>query len=267
MTRVAPLDPKRFTSAIPHYISGRPRYSERLIAKLAGATNLGPSARVIDLGCGPGTLTLPLARYCGSMIGIDVDASMIEAARQAAEAAGIDIDWRVGTLFDLDQSLAPLDLVTIARAFHWMDREATLRRLDELIVPGGAVALVNTELHAYGASRWHEAFEELRKAHGRFDEFYHWRKSEAWEEHISVLLRSPFSEVESMSVFEVHRPRLEEVMARALSFSANSPSALGEEGRAAYEAAIRERLLAISPEGIFPEVVETVAIIARRPAR
>ena len=55
--------------------------------------------------------------------------------------------------------------------------------------------------------------------------------------------------------------------ARALSFSANSPSALGEAGRAAYEAAVRERLLAISPDGIFPEVVETVAIIARRPAQ
>jgi hypothetical protein len=190
---------------------------------------------------------------------------MIAAARQAGEIAGIDVDWRVGTTFDLSGDLAPLDLVTIARAVHWMDREATLRRLDERIAPGGAVALVNTELHDAGV-RWHAAFEELRKGHGRFDEFYHWRKSDGWEEHVSVLLRSPFSDVERLSVFELRTTPIEEVVARALSFSANSPSALGEEGRAAYEKAVRETMLAISPSGTLPEIVESVAIIARRPA-
>jgi SAM-dependent methyltransferase len=265
MTSVAPLDPNRFTSAIPHYINGRPPYSERLIAKLAREATLGPKARVLDLGCGPGTLALPLARYCGTMIGLDVDSSMIAAAAQASQAAGINIDWRVGNSFELDQSLAPLNLVTIGRAFHWMDREPTLRRLDELIAPGGAVALVNTELHPFGGLKWHGAFEELRKGHGRFDEFYRWRKGEDWEDHVSVLLRSPFSEVERISVFDVRRPNLNEIVARALSFSANSPAALGAEGRSAYEAAVCERMLAISPEGVFPEIVETVATVARRP--
>ena len=266
MTRIAPLDPNRFSSAIPHYISGRPRYSERLIAKLALETGLGSGSRVLDLGCGPGSLTLPLARHCGTTIGFDEDAAMMEAAREASAAAGIDVDWRVGSSFDLDQALAPLDLVTIARAFHWMDRDATLARLNELIAPKGAVALVNTELQPFGDCNWHGAFEELRRGHGRFDEFYHWRKSDAWEDQVSVLLRSAFSEVERMSVFEVRTATLAEVVARALSFSANSPSALGEEGRAAYETAMRTRMLELSPQGEFPEIVETVAIIARRPS-
>lgn len=266
MTRVAPLDPNRFSSAIPHYISGRPRYSERLIAKLAREAGLGADARVLDLGCGPGSLTLPLARFCGTMIGMDADPAMIAAARQASEAAGLNIDWRVGTSFDLDQSLAPLDLVTIARAFHWMDREATLDRFNELIAPKGAVALVHTELHPSPQLKWHEDFEALRQEHGRFDDFHRWRKSTAWEDHTSVLLRSPFSEVDRISVFEARTTTLAEVLARAVSFSANSPSALGDEGRAAYETALRTRLMQLSPEGTFPEIVETVAIIARRPS-
>jgi trans-aconitate methyltransferase len=265
MVRVAPYDPQRFTSAIPHYASGRPAYSLRLIERLARETGLTERARVLDLGCGPGSLTIPLARYCGTMIGIDADPAMIAAARHASAAAGLDIDWRVGSSYSLDADLAPLDLVAIARAFHWMDRDATLNRLDELISPGGAVALVNTELHAQGDSPWHAAFEELRRAHGRFDDFYHWRKSEAWEEHPSVLLRSAFSEVESISVFESRVTSLNDIVARALSFSANSPAALGEDGRATYERAIRTRMLAIEPSGRFPEIVETVAIIARRP--
>jgi SAM-dependent methyltransferase len=265
MVRIAPLDPNRFTSAIPYYVNGRPRYSDRLVARLASEMRLGPQSRVLDLGCGPGSLTLPLARYSGTTIGVDVDTDMIATARRAAEIAGLDIDWRVGTSFDLAADLAPLDLVTIARAFHWMDREATLKRLDELISPGGAVALVNTELHDAGI-RWHAAFEELRKGHGRFDEFYHWRKSDGWEEHVSVLLRSAFSEVERISVFDLRTTPIEEVVARALSFSANSPSALGEQGRLAYEEAVRETMLSISPAGTFPEIVESIAIIARRPA-
>ena len=265
MTRVAPLNPSRFTSAIPHYVSGRPRYSERLVTKLAREVNLDTRSRVLDLGCGPGSLTLLLAPHCGTLIGIDADPSMIETAQQASDEAGIGVEWRMGTSFDLDQSLAPLDLVTIARAFHWMDREATLQRLDELIARSGAIALVNTDLHPAGELKWHAAFEELRNQYGRFDDFYRWRKSEGWEEHTSVLLRSPFSQVERISVFEKRVAKLDEVLARALSFSANSPSALGEDARAAYETALRERMLTLSPDGTFPEIVETVAIIARRP--
>ncbi len=127
-----------------------------------------------------------------------------------------------------------------------------MARLDQLIAPGGAVALVNTDLHDLGALRWHAAFEELRREHGRFDAFYHWRKSEAWEEHTSVLLRSAFSEVERISVFEAHSPDLEEIVARALSFSANSPAALGEAGRTAYEPTCAHACWRCHPSKCFP---------------
>lgn len=266
MPTIAPFDPTRFSSAIPHYAAGRPAYSERLVSWLAQDAGLGQSSRVLDLGCGPGSLTLPLARRGGTTIGIDPDAGMVDAGRRAAKAAGVAIDWRVGSSFDLGDDLAPLDLVTIARAFHWMDREATLERLDTLVRPGGAVALVNTELHAVGDGTWHAAFEELRKAHGRFDTFYYARKSAAWESHVSVLMRSAFAQVERYSVFEPHVANLDEIVARALSFSANSPSRLGEAAHAAYETAVREKMKSLEPGGAFPEIVESVAIVARRAA-
>ena len=67
-----------------------------------------------------------------------------------------------------------------------------------------------------------------------------------------MLLRSVFCDVERISVFEARDGSLEEIVARALSFSANSPASLGEEGRAAYEAQVRERMLAIVPDGDVP---------------
>ena len=135
MTRIAPFNPRRFTSAIPHYVAGRPPYSMRLVERLARETGLGEAARTLDLGCGPGSLTLPLARFSGTTIGIDPDAAMIAAAQEAAEVAGLSVEWSVGSSLDLPDELAPLDLVTIGRAFHWMDRETTLLRLDQLVRP------------------------------------------------------------------------------------------------------------------------------------
>ena len=264
MTRIAPFDPQRFTSAIPHYVAGRPAYCMRLVECLARETGLGDNSRVLDLGCGPGSLTIPLARFAGTTIGIDPDAAVIAMARQKAEIEGVTAEWRVGSSLELPDELKPLDLVTIARAFHWMDRAATLERLDQLVRPGGAVALVNTEVHPLGNHTWHTAFEELRKSHGRFDAFYRWRKGTDWEEHLSVLVRSVFCDVIRLSVYEAREASLDEIVARALSFSANSPSSLGDEGRAAYEAAIREAMTALEPSGRFPEIVESAAMIARR---
>jgi len=264
MTRIAPFNPQRFTSAIPHYVAGRPPYSMRLVERLARETGLGEASRALDLGCGPGSLTLPLARFSGTTIGIDPDAAMIAAAREAAEVAGLSVEWSVGSSLDLPNELAPLDLVTIGRAFHWMDREATLLRLDQLVRSGGAVALVNTELHPLGRHTWHAAFEELRKSHGRFDDFYRWRKSDGWEEHLSVLVRSVFCDVVRISVYEAREASLDEIVARAFSFSASLPASLGEEGRAAYEAAVRQTMAALEPNGRFPEIVESTAMIARR---
>ena len=79
-----------------------------------------------------------------------------------------------------------------------------------------------------------------------------------------MLVRSVFCDVMRISVYEVREASLDEIVARALSFSANSPSSLGDEGRAAYESAIREAMTALEPSGRFPEIVESVAMIARR---
>ena len=49
-------------------------------------------------------------------------------------------------------------------------------------------------------------------------------------------MRSVFCDVVRHSVFDRREASLDELVARALSFSANSPASLGDEGRAAYEA-------------------------------
>ena len=79
-----------------------------------------------------------------------------------------------------------------------------------------------------------------------------------------MLVRSVFCDVVRISVYEPREASLDEIVARAFSFSANSPASLGEEGRAAYEAAVRQTMAALEPSGRFPEIVESTAMIARR---
>jgi len=56
---------------------------------------LGPSARVLDVGCGPGRHAIELARRGFEVVGVDLSPSLIEAARERAGAAGVEVSFEV----------------------------------------------------------------------------------------------------------------------------------------------------------------------------
>ena len=263
MARIAPFRPERFASAADHYVSARPRYAPALIERLARETGLDETSRVLDLGCGPGTLTIPLARRAGTVVGIDPSEEMIAAAVRESARLGISIDWRVGSSQDLDPGLALLDLVVMGRSFHWMDRNATLACLDKLIAPHGAVALLSTESLPFPDGRWRDVFDAVRAEFAMPDDFDAHRKSPQWEPHGAVLLRSPFSRLESFGIIEKRVSSIDELISRALSQSSTTPEALGER-RMAFEKRLREDLLTVCPDGRFPEIMESAALLARR---
>jgi SAM-dependent methyltransferase len=66
-------------------------------------------ARVLDAGCGTGRVAIRLAELGYSVIGVDVDASMLLQAREEAP----ELDWRVGDLADLDTGQV-FDVVLVA---------------------------------------------------------------------------------------------------------------------------------------------------------
>ncbi len=97
----------------------------------------------------------------------------------------------------------------------------------------------------------------------RPDDFDAHRKSPQWEPHEAVLLRSPFLRLERFGVVEKRISSIDELVSRALSQSSTTPEALGEK-RQPFEKALREGLLAVCPDGLFPEIVESAAVLARR---
>ena len=70
---------------------------------------------------------------------------MLRIARGGGRPAGLPIEFREGSSRDLGPDLGTFRLAVIGRAFHWMDREETLRRLDAIIEPAGAVVLFGAD--------------------------------------------------------------------------------------------------------------------------
>lgn len=93
----------------------------------------------LDVGCGGGLVTEPLARMGAQVTGIDAGEEVIAVARAHAEEQGLEIDYRSGDVVDLARGKpGAFDLVTCLEVVeHVADRRAFLRALHDLLKPGG----------------------------------------------------------------------------------------------------------------------------------
>ena len=107
-----------------------------LIARL----RLDPAPqRILDLGCGPGTVTTLLADRWpdAQIVGVDSSPTMLADARALLP----DVTWVEGDLTTFEPDQAP-DLLFTNAALHWVpDHEALIPRLMGLLAPGGTLAI------------------------------------------------------------------------------------------------------------------------------
>jgi SAM-dependent methyltransferase len=75
------------SSAADCYAQHRPGYPQSLVDALAARAGLDGTQRVLDVGCGTGQLTIPLARHAQAVVAIDPVAAMQAHGRQAAQAS------------------------------------------------------------------------------------------------------------------------------------------------------------------------------------
>ncbi|MDH4133571.1 MAG: 23S rRNA (uracil(1939)-C(5))-methyltransferase RlmD, partial [Gammaproteobacteria bacterium] len=75
--------------------------NRKMIAQAVSLLDPGPSDRVLDLFCGLGNFTLPLARRAASVVGIEADVAMVEKARQNAFRNQLDrVEFHTADLYD-----------------------------------------------------------------------------------------------------------------------------------------------------------------------
>jgi trans-aconitate 2-methyltransferase len=100
-----------------------------------------PGGRAVDLGCGPGPLTVDLHRHLGAAetVGIDDSPAMLE---QAAALAGGGVSFEPGDLAGWDGGGRTWDVVSASASLQWVpDHEAVLRRWTGALGDGGQLAV------------------------------------------------------------------------------------------------------------------------------
>jgi 2-polyprenyl-3-methyl-5-hydroxy-6-metoxy-1,4-benzoquinol methylase len=94
---------------------------------------------VLDLGCGPGGLTLELARKTQMVYGVDISGGMIEVARAKAEAKNVwNVKFIKGDLFSEDFEPNTFDVIVAFNVLKYIsDRKRLYKRMHELLRPDG----------------------------------------------------------------------------------------------------------------------------------
>jgi ubiquinone/menaquinone biosynthesis C-methylase UbiE len=137
-----------------HAATYTPGYSAPVLSFMAQRTaethggfflpQLMPGWRVLDAGCGPGTITLGLARRVapGLVTGIDVEDSQSSNARQEAEREGINVEFQKGSVYELPFQDGSFDAVfSHALLEHLSDPGAALAEFRRILKPGGLIGL------------------------------------------------------------------------------------------------------------------------------
>jgi SAM-dependent methyltransferase len=115
---------------------------------------LTPGISVLDLGCGPGTITVDIGRRVapGRVLGVDASSAVIEDARRDA-GGGSNVEFVVGDLYRLDTTGDTFDIVHAHQVLqHVPDPVGALREMKRLCTPGGVVAARDSD---YGGFRWY----------------------------------------------------------------------------------------------------------------
>lgn len=272
-------DPTIYRGSAGHYRAGRPPYSPELESVLTRELGLNGRGRLLDVGCGPGIVTVRLSRLFEEVVGLDPDPEMIIEGRRAAEERGIaNIVWVQARAEDLPGA-APgtYRVVTFGSSFWWTDEVPVAEAVYDLLEPGGALVLIRHKHDGRAAPPSpgpppipHAEIEALvekylgstrRAGQGAAPPI---RTDSADEDAVA---RTRFGVPRVM--FAPGIPDLvrdtESVLSGYFSFSSSTPHLFGDRVQA-FATEVRGLLRARSPEGVFWDWPgDSEILLARKP--
>jgi trans-aconitate methyltransferase len=257
-----------FAGTIEHYRKYRPGIPKDVADILDASVPHRQPRRLLDIGTGTGLVIEALLTRFDDIIAIDTDAEMLPAAESAMRPT-LPADTRMVLQQSSAEEFTPpdgwqADLVTICRAFHWLNQAAVLARLVDQVAPDGAVAIFGDNSFWAAGSPWKDAVraviqdflgEQRRAGSGVFN--HHDRP------YSEIMEESAFNQVEELRV-PVHRVwTTESILGYLYSTSFAAPHLFGDR-LTEFEAAVTRTLATFSDNDTFDEDNEFLIRIGRR---
>lgn len=268
-------DETLYAGSAAYYPRGRFSYPPELAEALRDELSLDGRGRLLDVGCGPGSLTLLLAPLFERAVGVDADADMLaEAERQAENRRVENADWVHLRAEELPAGLGSFRVSTFAQSFHWMQRERVAAIVRDMLERGGAWVHVHATTHrGTGGNDLpdpeppHEAIEELVRAYlGPVRRAGRGTLPDGTPGDEEELMRDAgFAAPRRLQVGGgrvLERPE-DDVVASVYSRSSSAPHLFGER-RAEFERELRALLRRASPHARFSERTREIELVIWR---
>ncbi|UNK69378.1 class I SAM-dependent methyltransferase [Microbacterium sp. H1-D42] len=149
---------KSFLNAGEDYERFRPGFPE----VAADAIVPAPVRTALDLGAGTGKFTERLADRANRVVAVEPSEQMLAVLREKLP----DVEAHIGTAENIPVEDHSIDVVTVAQAFHWFDRDPACAEIRRVLVPGGTLGLLWN--HSDATCAWDRAC--TRVAHPALDE-------------------------------------------------------------------------------------------------
>ncbi|MGY1620514.1 methyltransferase domain-containing protein [Geodermatophilus sp. SYSU D00691] len=137
------------------------------------APHLRAGVDVLDVGCGPGTITVDLAVRVapGRVVGLDVSPDPLAEARSLAASRDVDVTFAVGDVYALDAADGSFDVVHAHQVLqHLTDPVAALREMARVCRPGGLLAVRDVDYATFvwwpddaGLDRWLDLYHRVAR--------------------------------------------------------------------------------------------------------
>src|SRR5712691_1881359 len=156
---------KTFDEAAELYDRARPGYPPELFADLAELADLVPGSRVLEIGCGTGQATLPLAERGYAIVAVELGADLAAVARRKL-AAFPSVSVVVSAFEDWPLPVERFDAVVSATAFHWLDPAIRVSKSADALRARGTLATISTHHIAGGTAPF---FAEVQACYEHWD--------------------------------------------------------------------------------------------------
>lgn len=257
-------DPTLFQGCAAHYDVGRIPYAEGLADALGLATPMHRTkGRLLDVGCGPGTIALRCAHLFDEVVGLDPDADMLREAARLAHTRGItNAQWVALRAEALPANLGLFRIVTFAASLHWLNRLQVFSTVRSMLVAGGVAVHVDNpgyrrDSAAITGSAFpsppEQALEALRVRYlGTDRRAGQGIRNTSPDDEDAVFLAAGFAGPHIVTVPDgrVLVRSVDELVAERFSFSGTAPHLFGDQ-LPAFEYDLRALLWRTSPRGYF----------------